>query len=476
MRLPLIPNLSTKDGEANKNARMTNALSEKNPTGAVFCTVRPGLEVIVESVGNGRGIVEFNDKLLSVYGSELQIPVIPDRIGYGEQNESTLVGGGLEKHVLPAASSYDGMLVTGFVEPGDGTTSAFVWNGNLETLQLLDRLGTGTEGYGTHVNAAGTKVLGYSKTGVGSTRVPFTWTEADGVLEVTGFTGVSTVNGATSTLDAFCGRDGNGAYIWKDGVGKTTFSVGTTTNPLFISDTYVIVGTYVSAGQTHLFKRDADGTTTTFGQGVPTCITADGNAFFGYSGALGSGMRPARWTAATGWANLSSTAGMISGCSSDGTVAVGAIDMGASLLYPFRWTADGGIVTIDLDAEYGFTALIENGDYNPKALKISKDGKTIVGLMYITAVPTSNFSIFVYQIDYGFDTVLRINKSIQNSSYQYVVPSGDGWSVFYTINAGEDPETFEILEYMYRWTRDTGQFRDLATLEDQFFDFVQSTL
>jgi len=73
MRIAVTPQLSTKDGESNKNARMTNALVEKNPTGAVFGAIRPGLVVLGTSSGEGHGVVEFNGMLLAVYGDTLII-------------------------------------------------------------------------------------------------------------------------------------------------------------------------------------------------------------------------------------------------------------------------------------------------------------------------------------------------------------------------------------------------------------------
>jgi len=70
VRLPIAPQLSTKDGIGNKNARMTNALKEGDDTAEVVA-VRPGLLLSARTEGNGRGLVAFNDRLLSVYGSTL---------------------------------------------------------------------------------------------------------------------------------------------------------------------------------------------------------------------------------------------------------------------------------------------------------------------------------------------------------------------------------------------------------------------
>lgn len=71
MRLPVTPQLSTKDGISNKNARLTNCLKEVRQTGDL-AQVRPGLEVAATSVGNGNGLVCFDGELVSVFGATLR--------------------------------------------------------------------------------------------------------------------------------------------------------------------------------------------------------------------------------------------------------------------------------------------------------------------------------------------------------------------------------------------------------------------
>jgi hypothetical protein len=70
MRLPLVAPLESRDGSSNKDSRMTNALAESEEGGSVAC-VRPGLVELNTTTGNGKGLVSFNDTLLSVYGSTL---------------------------------------------------------------------------------------------------------------------------------------------------------------------------------------------------------------------------------------------------------------------------------------------------------------------------------------------------------------------------------------------------------------------
>lgn len=72
MRLPIVPPLSTKDGSANKNARLTNCLKESKKTGDK-AVIRPGLVLDAVASGVGNGLVSFNGELVSVYGATLGI-------------------------------------------------------------------------------------------------------------------------------------------------------------------------------------------------------------------------------------------------------------------------------------------------------------------------------------------------------------------------------------------------------------------
>lgn len=71
-RLSVIPNVSTKDGTANKNARLTNMLKETRKSGDM-ATIRPGLVLDVQASGLGNGLVSFHDELVSVYGSTVGV-------------------------------------------------------------------------------------------------------------------------------------------------------------------------------------------------------------------------------------------------------------------------------------------------------------------------------------------------------------------------------------------------------------------
>ncbi len=69
MRLPLNPDISSRDGSSIKNARMTNVLSEKKPTGQVVSAVRPGLTQVASTTGSGKGLVCWNGTLMAMYGT-----------------------------------------------------------------------------------------------------------------------------------------------------------------------------------------------------------------------------------------------------------------------------------------------------------------------------------------------------------------------------------------------------------------------
>jgi len=70
MRLPVTPQISTKDGVSNKNARLTNCLKESKK-GGDKTVVRPGLVLDAQASGVGNGLVAFNGELVSVYGANL---------------------------------------------------------------------------------------------------------------------------------------------------------------------------------------------------------------------------------------------------------------------------------------------------------------------------------------------------------------------------------------------------------------------
>lgn len=76
MRLPVVPQISTKNGTSNKNARLTNCLKESKKSGDK-AVIRPGLVLDAQASGVGNGLVVFNNELVSVYGATLGFGVEP---------------------------------------------------------------------------------------------------------------------------------------------------------------------------------------------------------------------------------------------------------------------------------------------------------------------------------------------------------------------------------------------------------------
>ncbi len=80
MRLPLVPEIDSRDGSSNKDERMTNMLSETDE-GVTLAVLRPGLATIATASGAGCGEVNFNDVLITVYGTTLGFGTTPSTIG-----------------------------------------------------------------------------------------------------------------------------------------------------------------------------------------------------------------------------------------------------------------------------------------------------------------------------------------------------------------------------------------------------------
>ena len=80
MRLPLVSEIDSRDGTSNRDERMTNMLSETDE-GVTLAVVRPGLATIATATGAGGGEVNFNDVLITVYGTTLGFGPTPSTIG-----------------------------------------------------------------------------------------------------------------------------------------------------------------------------------------------------------------------------------------------------------------------------------------------------------------------------------------------------------------------------------------------------------
>ena len=85
MRLQLASDIDSRDGTSSKDERLTNMLGEDN-NGQQMATLRPGLATIATASGAGGGEVNFNDVLITVFGTTLGSGTTPTTI-------STVVAG-----------------------------------------------------------------------------------------------------------------------------------------------------------------------------------------------------------------------------------------------------------------------------------------------------------------------------------------------------------------------------------------------
>jgi hypothetical protein len=80
MRLPCIHELDSRDGESNKDSRLTNVLSETDEN-VTLAVVRPAISTIATAAGTGNGVTAFNGVLISVFGTVLGHGETPSTIG-----------------------------------------------------------------------------------------------------------------------------------------------------------------------------------------------------------------------------------------------------------------------------------------------------------------------------------------------------------------------------------------------------------
>jgi hypothetical protein len=80
MRLSCIHELDSRDGASNRDARLTNVLSETDE-GTTLAVLRPAISTIATASGNGSGVTAFNGVLISVFGTTLGHGEAPSTIG-----------------------------------------------------------------------------------------------------------------------------------------------------------------------------------------------------------------------------------------------------------------------------------------------------------------------------------------------------------------------------------------------------------
>jgi len=110
MRLNVVPQISTKDGQSNKNARLTNCLKESKKSGDM-AVIRPGLVLDAVASGVGNGLVSFNGELVSVYGSTLGLNSLPasewaNVTGVTNANASSICYGNSKFYILDTGGDF----------------------------------------------------------------------------------------------------------------------------------------------------------------------------------------------------------------------------------------------------------------------------------------------------------------------------------------------------------------------------------
>ena len=485
MRLPATPLLSTKDGISNKNARLTNTLREYRPMGDM-AVLRPGLSeqtaLLTDEVG--RGLVVFNDKLLSVYGATFLAFMAP-------------------------------VPVTSFaaVEPLDAAifeeafpAEAYITSSSIAADEL---------GY------CSTKVAGWY-IGV-SYNYAFTWEESLGFQQLSpplvaaydwNYRGYPIVS-ADGNYVFFVGQYGSYAKIYEwncETFASTNLgpdnSIGADedlnghTNVTTVSSTgHIVAGRFKPlSGVSYKAFRWVRGTgfqdISDSQQSRIESGSVDGSILVG-SYFDGATELPAKWDSTNGWVSLGSlggTQGRALDCSSDGTIIVGFSKDGSGASRLFIWTVGVGIVDLDVtetytacwihaissdgstvvgyinssgnkafrwDDENKFTLMTFIGQSHSTATGVSDNGQVIVGGYYAAG----NYRGFKWSLADGVESfdvgVLAANHV-----------SSDGLSIMGDM----EQSGYTICPFIFGGVDASPHFRSIATLSGDFFDFAQSTL
>lgn len=131
MRLPVVPNVSTKDGVSNKNARLTNCLKETTKRGDK-AVVRPGLVLEAEGSGVGGGLVAFDNDLVSVYGTTLGFSVTPG--GGGWSSATPITFDALGDTCSGSQVVWDGSMFVALVNDTDA--GYFIYNNSTDGISF----------------------------------------------------------------------------------------------------------------------------------------------------------------------------------------------------------------------------------------------------------------------------------------------------------------------------------------------------
>lgn len=201
MRIPVVAQISTKDGVSNKNARLTNCLKESKK-GGDKAVVRPGLVLDAQASGVGHGLVVFNNELVSVYGATLGL------------NTEAATGGGTLSVVTDTIDSF----CTTYCCRNIGGTEWLVGGLNTDTelgeLYLYDSSDDSTTAITLGMATYDMKTIAYS----GTTVVVATRPETFGggtpklIKASSSVLTFSTVSGLTG-IDPFAVKYGGGKFV-----------------------------------------------------------------------------------------------------------------------------------------------------------------------------------------------------------------------------------------------------------------------
>ena len=318
MRVPLIAELATRDGSASKDSQFTNVLKE-NVGGTPIAVIRPGLKsVYYSNQGNGRGLVSFNDELLSIFGANL-VPVNPlGFIGPTGNNE----GYSMSFRVM----SGDGGTSAGTMyNPYSGVTSPWIWSSTMG-LTPLDNAGY-EQCTITAISNDGSVVAG-SVTPFAGSQTPCVW-----------------VNGTLITLTTTGGPAGEALGVSYDG----TMICGWVQNPgatKILACRWDANNTYAAGFMSH--------STTTYPNAKINATGSTTDVCVGYVENVSGTAFPARWDAGVltvlPLTGLNAIGGTVQYMTADAVVLAGThvIDNAPAGVIngAWRWTAGDGYQTM----------------------------------------------------------------------------------------------------------------------------------
>ncbi|WP_153115607.1 autotransporter domain-containing protein [Rhodocyclus tenuis] len=376
---------------------------------------------------------------------------------------------------LEAASEDDGPRVSGSGDVvvgggyrganGNGLPQAFIWTaaGGMQELGTLraDRSGRSAA---LGVNATGSVVVGLADNDTVGTKRAFRWTAADGLMSSLGVlpggeSGSSWARGVNAAGDVVVGwSDISGgdqhAFRWTLNAGSTTAGTMTDLGTLKSDNTGssaacgvnangdVVVGEATTAsGDSHAFRWTLNAGSTTAGTMTDLGTLAGGNTrdsvALGVNAAgtvvvgraeIDNGDRHAfRWTLNAG----STTAGTMSdlgtlradnaglsfayGVNAAGDVVVGGAETDSGVR-AFRWTAAGGMQSIESWLAANGVSVSDSAAKTAAATGVSADGRVVVGLL-------QNAHAFIARVGGGAGLIDQVENARSLTATSASVPS-----------------------------------------------------